>query len=69
MADDDKRCANSGEFGFKPLDCRQIEMVGRLVKKQNVGSRREDLGQRASAQFATRQSRGILAAGQADAFE
>jgi hypothetical protein len=44
MTDNDKRGPRGFEFRLEPFDRRQIEMIGRLVKKQNIRLGREDAG-------------------------
>ena len=51
-----------GQARLEPFDGRQVEVVGRLVEQQDVGRRRQHVGQRGAAQLAARQRRGVLLA-------
>ena len=62
VADEDEGAALLGEARLEPLDGRQVEVVGRLVEQQDVGRRRQHVGQRGAAQLAARQRRGVLLA-------
>jgi len=37
MANQDDARAQFGQFALEPLDARQIQVIGRLVEKQDVG--------------------------------
>ena len=52
MADQHERRAHRAEFGFQPLDRRQVEMVRRLVEQQDIGRRREDARECRAPRFA-----------------
>ena len=41
MRDQNQRRLETGEFLFQPLDCRQIQVVGRFIQHENVRLRRE----------------------------
>ena len=69
MADQHQRRARTAEFALQPFDCRQVEMVGRLVEQQNVRLGREHARQRRAARFAAREARGVFLAGQPELFE
>ena len=60
MADQHEGAALSRQSGFQPLDGRQIEMIGGLVKQENVGSRCQHARQRRAPQLAAREMCGIL---------
>ena len=51
MADQDERGFERCEFGFKPLDRGQIEMVRRLIQHQHVGFGRENTRQSGAARL------------------
>ena len=59
------RCC--GQARLEPLDGRQVEVVGRLVQQQDVGRRRQHVGQRRPAQLAARQRCRVLLAARAPA--
>src|ERR1700690_3016563 len=59
VADQRKRRTAFGEPRLKPLDHDQIEMIGRLVEQQNLGSWAQGPDQSRAARFAARQPPGI----------
>ncbi len=69
MTDHDDRRTESGERLLQGLDCRQIEMIGRLVKEQDVGLRRQYAGERRAPCLPTGQALRFLFAGEAEAFK
>ena len=45
VADQDDGRRRPFQLAFQPFDGRQVEMVGRLVEKQDVGRRRKHAGE------------------------
>jgi len=62
VADDHESGAGDFQLRLEPLDRRQIEMIGRLVEKHNIGLRRERAGKRRSPRLAARKPRRIFLA-------
>jgi hypothetical protein len=52
VADEHEGRAGRLELGFKAFDCRDVEMVGRLVQQEDVGLRRQHAGERHAPAFA-----------------
>ncbi len=69
VADKHHRGAAGIEIALQPFDGRQIEMIGRLVEKQNIGRRREHARQRGAARLAAGEMRRIFVPGEAELFE
>ena len=65
VADEHEGAALVGQARFEPFDGRQVEVVGRLVEQQDVGRRRQHVGERRAAQLAARQGRRVLLAAEA----
>ena len=63
---EDERRAQALQLALEPFDRRQVEMVRRLVEEQDVGLRRQHLGQRRAAGLAAGEVCGLLVAGQAE---
>ena len=64
MADEDERGARRGELGFEPFDGGQIEMVGRLVEKQDVRVGGHHVREGRAADLSAREVRRIFVAGE-----
>ncbi len=64
VADDHESGAGDFQLRLEPLDRRQIEMIGRLVEKHNIGLRRERAGKRRPPRLAAGKPRRIFLAGQ-----
>ena len=52
VRDDDQRRRCADKLLFQPFDDRQIEMVRRLIKQQDIGLRRHDAGKCGAARLA-----------------
>ena len=52
VADDDERALVAREPRFKPLDGRQVEVIGRLVEQQQIGRLSQGAGEGGAAPFA-----------------
>ena len=52
VADQHNPRMHPGQLAFQPLDSGEVEMVGGLVKQQDVGRRGEHAGQRGAAGLA-----------------
>ena len=66
MAGEHEAGAHAGQFGFKPLDAGQVQMVGWFVEQQDVGRWGQHAGQRGAARFAAGQGGGVFIPGQAE---
>jgi hypothetical protein len=62
MTDNDERGPRGFEFRLEPFDRWQIEMIGRLVEKQNIRRGREHAGERGAPSLAARKPRRIFLA-------
>ena len=62
MTDNDERGPRGFEFRLEPFDRWQIEMIGRLVEKQNIRLGREHAGERGAPRLAARKPRRIFLA-------
>ena len=62
VADQNDRRPQVPQFLLEPFDRGQIEMVRRLVEQQNVGTRRQYVGQRGATRLTTRNVRWIFLA-------
>ena len=69
MADQHHRRARIEQGVLEVLDGRDVEMVGRLVEKKNVGIGSQNAGERRATAFAARKAGRILVAGQAQLIE
>ena len=69
MADDHHRRAPAIELALEPFDGGQVEVVGRLVEKEDIGSRRQDAGERHTARLAARKPRRIFPSAEPELFE
>ena len=69
MADEHDRGTHPTEFFFQPFDGGEIEMVGRLVEEQHVGTRRHCPRNRGTAPFATGEVGRIFLAGEPENLE
>ena len=69
MADDHHGAAARGEIALEPLDRGQIEMIGRLIEKENVRLWRQHPRQSGAARLAAGELRGILVSGEAELLE
>ena len=65
MADQHQGAAAGLDLAFQPFDGIDVQVVGRLVQQQDVGTRRQGTRQRGAASFAARQGGGIFIAAQA----
>ena len=61
VADRDEGAGVAREPAFEPVDCGEVEVVGRLVEQQHVGVLRERAGDRGAAPLAARGARGLAA--------
>ena len=52
MADDQRRAIMIGEARFKIQDSWDVQMVGRLIKQQQITIRREGARERSALHFA-----------------
>ena len=55
MADQDDARAQFGQFALQPLDAGQVQVIGRLVEKQDVGRRSQGASQGRATCFAAGQ--------------
>ena len=66
VADDHQRGASGIEIALQPFDRGQVEMIGRLVEKQNIGVGRQHTRERRAARFAAREFCRIFLPGEAE---
>ncbi|MCY1243414.1 hypothetical protein D9M72_564280 [compost metagenome] len=65
VRDQHQRRTAAGKLIFQPFDRRQVEVVGRFVKQQDVRFRRHDARQCRTARLTARKARRVFFAGQA----